>query len=102
MVIHHQKMKLLFSLFLVNSAKQHSTGFNSHHGSWRQVGDGDQGLADQFFRLVVSVDSGKDGTVCAGSVVQGELEKFLGLLNSLAGFYLNDTEIRLLWGVNQA
>ena len=37
-----------------------------------QIGDGDQGLAYQFFRLIVSVDTGEDGAVGAGAVIQSE------------------------------
>ena len=38
-----------------------------------QVGDGDQCLSNQFFRLIVSVDTGEDGAVGAGAVIQSEL-----------------------------
>lgn len=41
-----------------------------HH---EQVGDGDQYLSNQFFRLIVSVDTGEDGAVGAGAVIQSEL-----------------------------
>lgn len=41
-----------------------------HH---EQVGDGDQCLSNQFFRLIVSVDTGEDGAVGAGAVIQSEL-----------------------------
>ena len=39
MVINHQKMKFFFSFFLMDCTEKHSTGFNSHHGSRRQVSD---------------------------------------------------------------
>ena len=38
-VINHQKMELFFSLFLMDCTEEHSTGFNSHHGSRWQVSD---------------------------------------------------------------
>ena len=39
MVINHQKMELFFSLFLMDCTEEHSTGFNSHHGSRWQISD---------------------------------------------------------------
>ena len=56
-VINHQKVKFFFSLFLMDCTEKHSAGFNSHHCSWRQVCNSDQGLAYQFFWLIISVDS---------------------------------------------
>ena len=56
-VINHQKMKFFFSFFFVDCTKQHTTGFNSHHSSWRQICDSDQCLAYQFFWLVISVNT---------------------------------------------
>ncbi len=65
MVINHDQMKffILRILKVIYCTEQHTAGFDSHHFTWRQVCDCDQGLAYQFFWLVVSVDSGKDGTV---------------------------------------
>ena len=45
------------------------------------------------------MDSRKDGTVCTGSVIQCELKKFLGFLNSFASLYLNSSEIRFAEGI---
>ena len=101
MVIHHKQMQFfLFAvLFVVHRRQQHATGLNAHHGSGRQVGDGDQGLAYQFFRLVVSVNTGEDGTVFAGAVIQSELQQFLGLGYCHTLFYLNSSEIGLAEGL---
>ena len=56
-VINHQKMELFFSLFLMDCTEKHSTGFNSHHGSRRQVSDSDKRLSNQFFWFVISVNT---------------------------------------------
>ena len=72
MVVHHEQVQLLFAVLLAYCGQQHTTGLNAHHGSGGQVGDGDQGLAYQFFRLIVSVDTGEDGAVGAGAVIQSE------------------------------
>ena len=74
MIIHHKQMQFfVFTVFLVvHCGQQHTTGLNAHHGSGGQVGDGDQCLSNQFFRLIVSVDTGEDGAVGAGAVIQSE------------------------------
>ena len=56
-VIHHEKMKLLLPVALVDRREQHAAGLNAHHGARRQVRDRNQGLSDQLFRLVVGVDA---------------------------------------------
>ena len=96
MVINHEQMKLfiLRILQVIYCGKQHTAGLDSHHLTWWQVCDRDQGLAYQFFWLIVSVDSGKDGTVCACSVVQCELKEFFALRNCNTLFNLNCTEVR--------
>lgn len=72
----------LFSAFLVvDGGNEHPAGVDSHHGSWRQIRDGDAGLADELFRLVVLVDTGKDDSVGAGAVIQHEFQEFFGLLD---------------------
>ena len=73
MVVHHEQVQLLFAVLLAYCGQQHTTGLNAHHGSGGQVGDGDQCLSNQFFRLIVSVDTGEDGAVGAGAVIQSEL-----------------------------
>ena len=98
-VVHHQKMELFLAISLVDRRQEHATGVDPHHGSRREIGDGDQGLSDQFFRLIISMNSGKNDAVSAGSVVQDELQKLLGLRNSRALRYLYSTEIRLAEGI---
>ena len=72
----------LFSAFLVmDGGNEHTLRGNAHHGSRRQIRDGDAGLADELFRLVVLVDTGKDDSVGAGAVIQHEFQEFFGLLD---------------------
>ena len=61
-VIHHQKMQLFFIavLLVVDCGKQHATGIDAHHLPRREIGDGDACFADQFFRLIVSMNTGKN------------------------------------------
>ena len=84
MGVNHQKMKFfVFAVLLVvHSGEKHSAGVDAHHLSRREIGDGDQGLSDQLFRLIISVNSRKNDAVSAGSIVQDELQKLLGLRNS--------------------
>ena len=59
MVINHDQMKffILRILQVIYCGKQHTAGLDSHHLTWWQVCDRNQGLAYQFFWLIVSVDS---------------------------------------------
>ena len=98
MRIYHQKVKFLLALFLVNGGDKHAVGLHAHHGSRRKVGDGDAGLAHQVLRLIERMDAGQDGAVFAGAVIQGELQKLLGLRNCLAGLDLHGAEVTLLEG----
>ena len=95
MVVNHQKMKFfVFAVLLVvHSGEKHSAGVDAHHLSRREIGDGDQGLSDQLFRLIVSMDTGKNNPVCACSIIQSELKELLGLLYCLASLYLHRPEI---------
>ena len=65
----------------MDGGDEHTLRGNAHHGSGRQIRDGDAGLADELFRLVVLVDTGKDDSVGAGSVIQHEFQEFFGLLD---------------------
>jgi len=53
----------------VYRGQKHAAGLDAHHRSGREVGDGDQGLADQLLRLVVCMDAAQDGPVGAGTVI---------------------------------
>jgi hypothetical protein len=55
--IHHQEMESFLVAFLVNGTDQHAAGIDAQHGSRRKIGDGDTGLSDQFFGLVISVNT---------------------------------------------
>ena len=58
-----------------------------------EIRDGDARFSDQFFRLVVVVNAGKDDSVGAGSVIQHEFQEFLGLFDRFAGFDLDGAEV---------
>ena len=84
----------LFSAFLVvNSRDQHAAGVDAHHGSGRQIHDGNARFADELFRFVVFVDTGKNDSVGAGSVIQYEFQEFFGLFDRFAGFDLDGAEV---------
>ena len=97
MVIDHQKMKLFFIavLLVVDCGKQHTTGIDAHHLPRRKIGDGNQCLSDQFFRLIVSMDTGKNDPVFACSIIQSELKELLRLWNGLTCLNLNCSEVTL-------
>ena len=41
MVVHHEKVQLLFAVFFADCGEQHAAGLNARHGTGRKVGDGD-------------------------------------------------------------
>ena len=55
-VIGFQKLLLNLTDFL-HGADQHSLRIDAHHLSRRQVRDGDAGLAHQFFRLIILMNT---------------------------------------------
>ena len=57
MRIYHEQMKLLFAVFVVNGGNEHTAGINAHHRTGRKIRDGDAGLADQIFGLIISMNS---------------------------------------------
>ena len=63
--INHEEVELFFVVALIDGADEHAAGVDAHHWAWWQVGDGDQGFADEFFWLVVLTDAAKDGAVGA-------------------------------------
>ena len=95
MVIDHEEVELFFAFLCVECGEERTVTLNAHHRSRREVCDGDEGLADQLFRLVISVNTGENGAVCACAVVQSELKELLGLLHSDAVLNLYGTEIGL-------
>ena len=98
-LVHHEKVQPLGALLVMHGGDQHAAGIDAHHGSRRQVGDGDAGLAHQLLRLVVLVDAAEDHPVLSAAVVQGELQKLLALLHGLAGLHLHRPEIGLAEGL---
>ena len=95
MIIEHEQMELLLALLGMHGGNQHAAGLNAHHRARRQVDDGQQGLADQLFRLIIGMDAAEDGALLASAVVEGELKQLLALLDSLAGKHLHRAEIGL-------
>lgn len=84
MVVDHEEMQVFFAVFLVDGADDHAAAVDAHHFAWWQVGDGDEGLADEFLWFVVFVDAGEDGSVNACAVVEGELEELFALWHGFA------------------
>ena len=80
---------------MMHGGNQHTAGLDAHHGSGGQVGNGEKGLANQFFRLVIGMNSAQNGAFHTGSVVQSELQQLLGLLDSFVFLDLYGTEIGL-------
>ena len=74
-VVHHQEVQAFLTFLVVDGADDHAAGVDAHHGARRQVGDGDERLAHQRFRLVVLVDAAEDDAVRARAVVEDELEQ---------------------------
>ena len=99
MGINHQQMELFLAVFVMHGGEQHAAGFYAHHGTGRQVRDGDQRLAHQLLRLVIGVDSAQNDPVRAGAVVQNELQELLGLLHGFAFLDLHGAESGLGEGV---
>ena len=55
--VYHKQMKLFFFAFLMNGTNQHTAGIDAHHLARRQIGDGDAGLSNELFRLIIGVNS---------------------------------------------
>ena len=77
--VYHQQVELFGSGLLVDGGNEHAAGINAHHLPGGKIYDGDAGLAHQLLRLVILVDAAEDDPVGAGAVVQGKLDKLLGL-----------------------
>ena len=71
--INHQQMQLFLAVFVMHGGDEHTAGIDTHHRSRRQIGDGDAGLSNQFFRLIIFVNTTQNDPIYAGSVVQNEL-----------------------------
>ena len=66
-------MELFLAVFVMHGGDQHTAGIDTHHRSRRQIGDCNAGLTDQFFRLILIVNTTQNDPIYAGSVVQNEL-----------------------------
>ena len=95
MGIDHQQVQLLLAVFMVHGGDQHTAGLDTHHRARRKIRDGDAGLADQLFRLIISVDTAENGALLARAVVKRELQKLLRLLHGFAGENFDRAEIGL-------
>ena len=93
--INHQKMELLLLAFLMNGGEQHAAGLDAHHRSGRQIRDGDAGLSDQLFRLIICVNTAQNRPFLVRTVIQSELQKLFGLLDGFAFEDLHGPEIGL-------
>ena len=60
-VADHYQIQLLLALLRVDGGQEHSVTLLAHHLPGRQVGDGEQGLADQVLRRVVLCDAADHG-----------------------------------------
>ena len=82
MGIDHQKMELFLLPFLVDGAEERAAGFDAHHGSGRQIRDGDAGLADQLFRLIIGVDSAQNRPILAGTIIKRTMKAIPSIINN--------------------
>ena len=57
MVIYHKEMKLFFAFFFVYCTEKHTARVNAHHRSRWKICDSDKSLSNQFFRLIISVNT---------------------------------------------
>ena len=81
LIVQHQQIQLL----VLFCGQQHAIGLLPHHLARRQVGDGDDRLADKLLRLVILCDAGEDLARRTRAVIQLELEELAALLDVLAG-----------------
>ena len=93
MGIDHQQVQPLLAVFVVDSGDEHTLRGNPHHGSGREIRDGNARFADELFRLVVFVDTGKNDSIFASSVIQHEFQEFFGLFNRFTEFDLHGAEV---------
>ena len=95
MRVEHEQMQLLLITIVMHGGDNHTAGVDTHHRARREIDYRDAGLADKLLRLVVCVDSGKDGAFGARTVVERELKQLFRLRYSLACEDLYCAEIGL-------
>ena len=93
--VDDQQVELFFAFLGVERGEKHAAAVDAHHAARRQVGDGDESLADELFGLVEGVDAAEYCAVGAGAVVERELKQLLALFDSLAGLDLDGAEVAL-------
>ena len=71
--VYHEAVELLHALLVVDGGDDHAAGIDAHHLPGGKVGDGNEGLAHQFLRLVGIVDTTEDDPVGAGAVGFGQV-----------------------------
>ena len=57
MVINHQKMKLFFAFFFMDSTEEHTARVNAHHSARRKICDSNKSLSNQFLRLIKAMNT---------------------------------------------
>ena len=92
--IEHQAAEFFDAVFVVYGGDNHAAGIDAHHFSGWQVGDGEEGLAEQFFGFVGFVNPAQDDPVNTCAVVEDEFQKLFGLFDCLAFFDLDGAEVR--------
>ena len=70
MRVNRQAMELFNAFFMMDSKDNHTVGINTNHLTRRQVGNGNQSLADQFFRLISVVNTAQNGHYQTGSYLE--------------------------------
>ena len=55
--VNHEQVQPFFAVLLVDSGKQHTAGFETHHRSGREVGDRNKRLSNELFGLIISVNA---------------------------------------------
>ena len=86
-------MQSFLAVFVMHGRDEHTTGIDTHHRARREVRDSDARFSDQFLRLVVIVNAGKDHSVRPRTVIQHEFQEFFGLFDRFAGLDLDGAEV---------
>ena len=55
--VDHQQVQPFFTVLLVEGGEEHAAGFKPHHGSGWEVCDRNKRLANELFRLIISVNA---------------------------------------------
>lgn len=99
MRVNHEQVQLFFVVLMMNGGDEHSAGIDAHHRTRGQVHNGNAGLSDKVFGLIISVNSAQNGSFGARAVIEREFEKLFRLRNGFAGENLDSAEIGLREGL---